>query len=258
MPFNITSLSIISLDTSESDRVRRVASVASNLNFTVPALQATMNRLAKQIASLVLLLLFTCTAIAQAPVEVEIQSVDTRNKSLSVTHNGKSLKLNIAPNVAITVEGNKSDLSAILPGDTASVIYDKDIAAVTSIAAQRAVIAPAEKLAEGWDMMDDRLLFLMLRLASTEASLDAVENAIAVSNRSSSRKTVQSKQSDKKNDDMDRNGGGPVKWSSFYGRTAEKFFYHPTDRNTSYHTETVLSQQSPISDNQSSEGVPSR
>jgi len=85
-----------------------------------------------------------------------------------------------------------------------------------------------------------------------------VENAIVVSNRSSSRKTVQSKQSDKKNDDMDRNGGGPVKWSSFYGRTAESFFYHPTDRNTTYHTTTILSQQAPAYDNQASAGVPSR
>ena len=71
-----------------------------------------MNQLAKQIASLVLLLLITYTAIAQSPVEVEIQSLDIKNKSLLVTHNGKTLKLAIAPNVAITVEGNKSDLSA--------------------------------------------------------------------------------------------------------------------------------------------------
>jgi len=78
-----------------------------------------MNRLIKQIASLVIFLLITCTAVAQAPVEVEIQSLDIKNKSLSVTHNGKTLKLAISPNVAITVEGNKSDLASLLPGDTA-------------------------------------------------------------------------------------------------------------------------------------------
>ena len=217
-----------------------------------------MNQLTKKIASLLLLLLVAGISIAQAPVEVEIQSVDIKNKSFSVTHNGKTLKLTIAPNVAITVEGNKSDLSSLLPGDTASVIYDKDIAAVTSIAAQHALIAPAEKIAEGWDKMDDRLIFLMVRLASTEASLEAIDNAIALSGKYQSRKTVQAKQSEKKNDDMDRNGGGPVKWSSFYGRTAESFFYHPTDRNTTYHTTTILSQQAPINDNQASAGVPSR
>ena len=105
-----------------------------------------MNRLAKQIASLALLLLVAGIAIAQAPVEVEIQSLDIKNKSLSVTHNGKTLKLAIAPNVAITVEGNKSDLASLLPGDTASVIYDKDIAAVTSIAAQHALSLPLKNL----------------------------------------------------------------------------------------------------------------
>lgn len=52
-------------------------------------------------------------------------------------------------------------------------------------------------------------------------------------------------------------GGGPVKWSQFYGRTAENF-YHPTDRNTTYHTTTVLGQRSPVDDNQVEPGVPSR
>jgi hypothetical protein len=56
---------------------------------------------------------------------------------------------------------------------------------------------------------------------------------------------------------MDRQGGGPMKWSDFYGRTAEKFFYHPTDRNSSYNTVTVLSQQGPQADNKVGGGVPS-
>lgn len=57
---------------------------------------------------------------------------------------------------------------------------------------------------------------------------------------------------------MDRKGGGPMKWSQFYGTTAEKFFYHPTDRNSSYHTVTVLSPQPPQNDNQTGPGIPSR
>jgi len=157
-----------------------------------------MNRPAKQIASLVLILLITCTASAQAPVEVEIQSLDIKNNNISIIHNGRTLKLALAQNVAITVEGKKTEVRWLLPGDTALLIYDKGISAVTSIAAQRAMIAPAEKIADGWDTMDDRLIFLMVRLASTEASLEAVENAIAVSNRNQSRKTGQAKQSDKK------------------------------------------------------------
>lgn len=55
---------------------------------------------------------------------------------------------------------------------------------------------------------------------------------------------------------MDRQGGGPMKWSEFYGRTAEKFFYHPTDRNSTYHTVTVLNQRGLEADNKVGGGVP--
>ncbi|MCX7408693.1 MAG: hypothetical protein NTZ32_11490 [Planctomycetales bacterium] len=121
-----------------------------------------------------------------------------------------------------------------------------------------APIAPAEKLEEGWDEIDDRLIFLMVRLANTEASLEAVEKAIAGSGRKQAKSIGEAKRSDKKNEDMDRRGGGPVKWNVFYGTTAEKFFYHPTDRNTTYHTETILSQKPPKDDNQTGPGIPSR
>lgn len=104
----------------------------------------------------------------------------------------------------------------------------------------------AEKLAEGWERIDDRLVFLMVRLASTETSLEAIDKALAASGRSQSRKNTQVKQAENKNEDMDRKGGGPLKWSLFYGRTAESFFYHPTDRITTYHTTTILSQQAPV------------
>lgn len=134
------------------------------------------------------------------------------------------------------------------------------IPAATDCFAQESdqLLSPAEKLAEGWDQIDDRLIFLMVRLASTEASLDAIDKALLASNRTQNRKAVQAKQADKKNEDMDRKAGGPMKWSMFYGRTAESFFYHPTDRNTTYHTMTILSPQAPINDNQAAPGVPSR
>jgi|GEM_PF-716821 len=119
-------------------------------------------------------------------------------------------------------------------------------------------IAPAEKLADGWDAIDDRLIFLMVRLANTEASLEAVDNAIAKATGKKSVKTADAKRADLKNEEMDRRGGGPVRWSSFYGTTAEKFFYHPTDRNSTYHTDTLLVQKPPKDDNQVEPGVPSR
>lgn len=123
---------------------------------------------------------------------------------------------------------------------------------------KKAPIAPAEKLAEGWDEIDERLIFLMVRLANTETSLEAVEKAIAASSRKASVKTGNAKRAVGENEKMDLKGGGPMKWSQFYGTTAEKFFYHPTDRNSSYHTLTVLSPQPPQNDNQTAPGIPSR
>lgn len=121
-----------------------------------------------------------------------------------------------------------------------------------------AAIAPAEKLADGWDEIDQRLIFLMVRLANTETSLEAVEKAIADISRQKARRSGDAKRSDKENETMDRRGGGPVKWHIFYGTTAEKFFYHPLDRNTTYHTTTLLTQKPPQADNKASDGVPSR
>lgn len=121
-----------------------------------------------------------------------------------------------------------------------------------------ASIAPAEPLKPGWEEIDKRLVFLMVRLANVEAGLDAVEKRVGAGARQRAAKAGEAKRAEKGNEMMDRKGGGPVKWSQFYGRTAEKFFYHPVDRNTSYHTTTVLSQKSPQADNQSGEGVPSR
>lgn len=217
-----------------------------------------MKCLTKPIFSLVFLFLTTCSVVAQDAVQVEIEAVDAGGKSISVKHNGKSRKLSLAPNVEITIDGKKTILASLMPGSTVSVTYDKGISVVTSIAAQRNAILPAEPLAEGWDQIDDRLIFLMVRLASTEASLEAIDDALAASNRSQSRKNSQARQAENKNVDMDRKGGGPVKWQLFYGRTAESFFYHPTDRNSTYHTVTILSQQAPANDNQTGPGVPSR
>lgn len=119
-------------------------------------------------------------------------------------------------------------------------------------------VAPAAPLKDGWEEIDKRLLFLMVRLANVEASLDAVEKKLGVNARQQAARVGDAKRAELGNEMMDRKGGGPVKWSQFYGRTAEKFFYHPTDRNTTYHTTTVLGQRSPVDDNQVEPGVPSR
>lgn len=121
-----------------------------------------------------------------------------------------------------------------------------------------APIAPAKVAKDGWDEIDQRLVFLMIRLANTETSLDAVEKTITATQKEQSVRIGDAKRAVTENEVMDRNGGGPVHWSVFYGQTAEKFFYHPTDRNSTYHTITVLSQQLPQNDNRPSTGAPSR
>jgi hypothetical protein len=92
-----------------------------------------------------------------------------------------------------------------------------------------------------WDE-DKRFDFLMERLASLEASLDAVNAAIAKASGKKGARQGDARRAEKGNSSMDRKGGGPMRWSEFYGTTAEKFFYHPIDPNTTYHTSTVLSQ----------------
>ncbi len=117
--------------------------------------------------------------------------------------------------------------------------------------------APAQRLADGWEQMDQRLVFLMVRLVDVEANLDAVDAAIAKAGGRAASARSTANRAEAGSDRMDRRAGGPVRWDKFYGTTAEKFFYHPTQNHT-YHTETILSHQSPSNDNQSESGVPSR
>ena len=109
-----------------------------------------------------------------------------------------------------------------------------------------------------WDE-DERFDELMEQLAINEASLDAVEAAVAKKNRRKSGQTAAANRADDNNRLMDRKGGGPMKWDEFYGTNAEKFFYHPVDPNTTYHTMTALRQVNrPEEDKQRQDGsIPS-
>ena len=210
----------------------------------------------------ILLLLIVCAWSAhvtadELDVDVTIENLDFRQPKVTVSYDGKSRELDIASDSEIEINGRKTDYRSMLPGDHAKVTYNKERKLVTRIAIQRELMAPAEKLAEGWEEIDPRLIFLMIRLANVEATLEAIEKA-------TERKGVRvvtverdAKRADRANEDMDRNAGGPLKWSQFYGMTAEKFFYHPTDRNSSYHTVTVLNQQGYQADNKVGGGVPS-
>lgn len=65
-----------------------------------------------------------------------------------------------------------------------------------------APIAPAEKQADGWDEIDERPVFLMVRLANTETTLEAVEKAIADSSRKQAKRIGEAKGSEIKNEEM--------------------------------------------------------
>jgi hypothetical protein len=105
---------------------------------------------------------------------------------------------------------------------------------------------------------DARFDELMEQLAINEASLDAVEKAIGKNDRQRSTRQKEAKRYDENNRMMDRKGGGPMNWMEFYGTNAEKFFYHPIDPNTTYHTLTALQQIGKVEDDKDSSDIPSR
>jgi hypothetical protein len=106
-----------------------------------------------------------------------------------------------------------------------------------------------------WDE-DKRFDFLMERLANLEASLDAVEAAIAKATGKKNARSGEARVAEKNNTLMDRKAGGPMRWAEFYGTNAEKFFYHPVDPNTTYHTDTFLRQMGSAQDDKVGAGVP--
>ena len=117
------------------------------------------------------------------------------------------------------------------------------------------LITPADGLKKGWEKFDDRLMFLMVRLANVETSLEAIDKVVAAKRRQQSLSKSKARGAEKKNEQMDRNAGGPVHWSVFYGTTAEKFFYHPVDQKTTYHTRTILQQLPTSNDSEAGKAV---
>lgn len=106
-----------------------------------------------------------------------------------------------------------------------------------------------------WDE-DKRFDFLMERLASLEASLDAINATIAKTTGKKSARQAEAQRHEGNNTLMDRKAGGPMPWKEFYGTNAEKFFYHPVDPNTYYRTDTALRQMGSSQDDKVGVGVP--
>src|SRR5579859_1236143 len=100
-------------------------------------------------------------------------------------------------------------------------------------------------LKDGWEQIDQRMVFLTVDLSSVETSLAAVKKAIRSNAHSRDVKQGQVEGYRKGNELMDRNAGGPVSWDKFYGKTATSFFYHPDGRRTYYINPEPVSQRPP-------------
>jgi len=116
-------------------------------------------------------------------------------------------------------------------------------------AAPRPAAAPATKpaagLPAGWEEIDQRLVFLTIQLSTIESTLDATNKALKSNGYQQAAKQAAADKARQSNETMDRNGGGPVPWQEFYGKTAEKFFYHPTDARTVNVTIVPIDQRPP-------------
>jgi hypothetical protein len=88
-------------------------------------------------------------------------------------------------------------------------------------------VPPAPAHQEGWEEIDQRMVFLTIQLSTIESSIDATNKSLKANGY---KQAVQQGAADRAragNELMDRKGGGPVPWQEFYGKTAERFFYHP-------------------------------
>jgi hypothetical protein len=105
--------------------------------------------------------------------------------------------------------------------------------------------AATQPVPPGWEEIDQRLVFLTVQLSTIESSIDATDKALKLNGYQKIAKEAAADQAAKSNELMDRKGGGPVRWEEFYGRTAEKFFYHPRDGNTIHVNPLPIAQRPP-------------
>jgi hypothetical protein len=80
-------------------------------------------------------------------VEVEIKSIDPTSRTITVVHGGKTTQLDFSRKVAVTIKGSPGEIGSILPGDSATVVYHKELEVVTKIDAEG-------KGANGWRFWD--------------------------------------------------------------------------------------------------------
>lgn len=106
-------------------------------------------------------------------------------------------------------------------------------------------VGPPSTLPAGWDQIDQRMVFLAVQLSTVESSLAATDKSLQLHGYEKALREGDAQKALDQNDKMDRNGGGPVPWQEFYGKAAEKFFYHPPDQNTAYVNPHPVAQRPP-------------
>ena len=104
---------------------------------------------------------------------------------------------------------------------------------------------PAVEGKDGWDHIDQRLIFLTVELSTVESSLTSTNKSLKANGYKLADLTFAAERAQEKNNQMDRQGGGPVPWAQFYGQTAKDFFYHPTDDSTVHMNPAPVDQRPP-------------
>src|SRR5581483_2748452 len=108
-----------------------------------------------------------------------------------------------------------------------------------------ATTLPAQPLPPGWEQIDQRLVFLTVQLSTIESSIAAINRTLVAKGYQKQIRENAAAAAQAKNRRMDAMGGGPVPWQDFYGKTAQTFFYHPTDSNTIHVNPVPVAQRPP-------------
>jgi hypothetical protein len=114
-----------------------------------------------------------------------------------------------------------------------------------SAAQTKPVANVPQTLPAGWEQIDQRLVFLTVQLSTVESSIEATNKALTAKGYQRQSQEAAAEAARQKNQRMDAMGGGPVAWQDFYGKTAQTFFYHPTDNNTIHVNPSAVAQRPP-------------
>lgn len=68
-------------------------------------------------------------------VKVEIKSIDPTRRTITVIHSGKTIQRDFSRKFEVAIKGVPSEIGSVHPGDSATVVYHKELELVTKIVA---------------------------------------------------------------------------------------------------------------------------